>query len=156
MYTMPDGLRQWSDDVRSRIRQWSLGKKILAVISAPLFVGIAIVLITALVNRQPGPPCVPNSVYVGEDKITDGARMAPNTKFTKTWYLRDPNYTGICTWTTEYNVVWINGPLMASRPTYFLAKQVIPGQDATIRIAMTAPAKPGEYKSTWILRTQQE
>jgi hypothetical protein len=150
---MLDSLRRMFDSSRVRVRQWSLKRKIIATISAPLFVGLAVVIATRLVNGPSGPPCVPNSVFVGEDKITDKTNIAGRKQFTKSWTLRNPGVQGLCTWTTEYNVVWIGGPLLANQPTYFLTQNVTPGQDAAIRIVMKAPARPGEYKSIWILRT---
>lgn len=151
--TVLDSLRKWFNGTRTRIRQWSVKQKLAAIISAPLFAALVVVIATRLVNNPSSPPCVPNSVFVGEDKITDGTHMAPNAQFTKSWTLNNPGVQGLCTWTTEYNVVWIGGPLLASKPAYFLTQNVIPGHDMTIRIAMKAPAKHGEFKSIWILRT---
>lgn len=121
--------------------------------SAPLFVGLAVVIATRLLTSPSGPPCAPNSVFLGEDKIIDGTHMAPNEQFTKSWTLSNPGVQGLCAWTAEYNAVWTGGPLLADKPAYFLTQNVMPGQQATIRIHMKAPAKPGEYKSIWILRT---
>jgi hypothetical protein len=150
---MLDSLRRMFDGSRVRVRQWSLKKKTIATISAPLFVGLAVVIATRLVNGPSSPPCVPNSVFVSEDNITDKTNIAARKQFTKSWTLRNPGVQGLCMWTTEYNVVWIGGPLLANQPTYFLTQNVAPGQDAAIRIVMKAPARPGEYKSIWILRT---
>jgi hypothetical protein len=148
-----DSLQKWFDRTKTRVRNWSVEKKILAIISAPLFVALATVIVPRLLDNPSSPPCAPNSVFVGEDKITDRTHMAPNEQFTKSWTLRNPGAQGLCTWTTEYNAVWIGGPLLANKPAYFLTQNIIPGQEAIIRITMKAPAKPGEYKSIWILRT---
>ncbi len=148
-----DSWQKWFRRAKIRVGNWSVGKKVIAIISAPLFVGLAAVIATRALNTPSSPPCAPNSVFIGEDKITDRTHMAPNERFIKSWTLRNPDVQGLCTWTTEYNAVWIGGPLLANMPSYFLMQEVDPGQEAIIRIAMETPAKPGEYKSIWILRT---
>jgi len=57
-------------------------------------------------------------MFVREDAISDGTHMPPSQLFAKTWVLGNPNVKDSCTWTKQYNAVWIGGPLLANMPEY--------------------------------------
>jgi hypothetical protein len=67
---------------------------------------------TATATAKPV-PC--NAVaFVKDVSIPDGTDLASGQKFTKTWRLEN---VGTCTWTTDYDLVFVNGAAM-SGPVY--------------------------------------
>jgi hypothetical protein len=49
-----DSLQKWFDRTKTRVRNWSVEKKILAIISAPLFVALATEVISPKTDRTSG------------------------------------------------------------------------------------------------------
>ncbi len=63
-----------------------------------------------------------------------------------------------CTWTRDYNIVWVAGELMTDAKTYRLPQEVPTGRSVDISLDMTAPGTIGSVsivldaaKRGWIL-----
>jgi hypothetical protein len=94
------------------------------------------------------PPCDAVS-FVSDVTIPDGTVFTAGTKFTKTWRLRN---AGVCTWTTNYAVIFIDGNAMGASAAINLPATVPPGQTIDLSIDMTAPSNNGTYQGNWKLR----
>ena len=94
------------------------------------------------------PPC-DAAGFVTDVTIPDGTSFPANTKFIKTWRLKN---TGICTWTTSYAVVYIDGVAMGAPASFNLPGSVPPGETVDISIELTTPANTGSFKGNFKLR----
>jgi hypothetical protein len=81
--------------------------------------------------------------------VPDGSTFPPGAKFTKTWKLKN---TGVCTWTTSYAAVFVDGNSMGSEPVMNLPGSVPPGQVFDLTISLTAPSTVGKYRGNFKLR----
>lgn len=86
--------------------------------------------------------------FVRDITIPDGTTLAPGQAFTKTWRLKN---IGACTWTRGYSVVFHSGDRLHNRSTAPLEHSVVPGDWLDISVNLTAPDKPGQYRSYWML-----
>jgi hypothetical protein len=91
--------------------------------------------------------CTDYGAYVADITIPDGTMVPPGTQFTKTWSIRN---TGSCTWTPEYNLVWIGGDI-AGNPNRvpLTTTNVLPGQTVHVSVNLTAPTEFKKYRSFW-------
>jgi hypothetical protein len=87
--------------------------------------------------------------YVTDVTIPDGSQFQPNQDFTKTWRLKN---TGVCTWTSGYQVIFDNGDAMSGPATQALSGTVAPGQTVDLSVNLKAPAAAGSYRGYWKLR----
>ena len=81
--------------------------------------------------------------------IPDDSIIPANSDFTKTWRLENG---GTCTWTRDYNIVWVAGEVMTDAKTYRLPQEVPAGRSVDISLDMTAPGTVGTYQSYWMLQ----
>jgi hypothetical protein len=96
------------------------------------------------------PPC--NAISLIEDvTIEDGTLFAPGANFTKTWRLKN---VGTCTWTSEYDLVFVQGDQMEARRALALPEQVRPDEIVDVSVALTAPSEAGDYRGYWMLRDE--
>jgi hypothetical protein len=89
--------------------------------------------------------------FIGDVTIPDGANFAPETRFLKTWRLQN---TGSCTWTRDYNLVFIDGERMGGPQTRAIPHEVRPGESLDISVDLVTPAYPGKFRGSWMLRSQ--
>jgi hypothetical protein len=82
--------------------------------------------------------------------------LTPPTHYLQQNPIMNPKTKDICHWAEGYNVVWSGDTNLAvgGKPSFPIPKTA-PGQERIISIPMVAPEKPGEYRSTWILRTDK-
>jgi hypothetical protein len=123
---------------------------LLAGTMGGIFGGIGTVLTTAVLNP---PACVNQALFVADITIPDGTQVAAGERFDKRWLVLNAEGRNHCTWTADYNIVWIGGPNLAEPTPSFPVQPTSPGQEVTITANMIAPSTPGTYKSTWILRS---
>jgi hypothetical protein len=88
--------------------------------------------------------------FVSDITIPDGTSFAPNTAFTKVWRLEN---VGTCTWTTEYDLLFVDGVRMEGKKVAALPRTVRPGEGVDLSVAMTAPGEAGDYQGFWMLRS---
>lgn len=81
--------------------------------------------------------------------IPDGTEIEANSTFTKTWRLHND---GTCTWTSDYELVFLSGEQMGGEAVHIPADTVAPGETIDISIELVAPADLGTHIGYWMLR----
>jgi hypothetical protein len=81
--------------------------------------------------------------------VKDGTIFLPGTEFTKTWRLKN---IGGCTWTKEYDLVFVDGDGMNAYATVPFTDTAVPGETIDLSVKLRAPDKGGSYKGFWQLR----
>lgn len=83
--------------------------------------------------------------------IPDGEVVTAGQEFLKTWKIRN---TGSCTWGAGYRVVYAYGERMNGAPAA-IPVPVTPNQEVDVSVQFKAPAKAGQYSSTWRMANAQ-
>jgi hypothetical protein len=86
---------------------------------------------------------------VADVTIPDHTIMTPGQTFVKTWRIQN---IGTSTWTTGYDLVFIDGTQMGTVAEVALTASVPPGQQVEISVNMTAPTTTGSYTGYWKMR----
>jgi len=94
------------------------------------------------------PPCV-WAQFVKDVTIPDGTILAPGTRFTKVWRIRN---IGACAWGPNYSLVFAGGDRMQSYNNVPLYQTVYPGQSVDLSVDLVAPSTPSHYRGYWMLR----
>jgi len=89
------------------------------------------------------------ATFVTDVSVPDNTKFTPGEHFTKTWRIKN---LGSCTWSTDYEAVFIGGDQMDAPADLNLTKSVATGQTIDISIDMVAPSSAGTYKGNWKLR----
>jgi hypothetical protein len=101
----------------------------------------------AVATARPTPAiaCVDKLTFINDQTIPDGTQVAANSTLDKRWEVEN---SGSCNWDEKYHLRLIGGTNMGTDPVQplFPARS---GSQAVIRILMTAPSKPGAYRSAW-------
>jgi hypothetical protein len=87
--------------------------------------------------------------YVEDVTVEDGEVFNPGETFNKVWRLKN---IGTCTWTTDYNLVYVEGDRMGGAKAVPLTHNVKPGQTIDVGVFLTAPDAKGDYQGFWMLR----
>ena len=95
--------------------------------------------------------CTDRAKFVSET-VLDGTVFKPGESFTKTWTLQN---AGTCTWTTRYALSFLDGEQMSGPNQVPLSKQVLPGENITLSVNLTAPSQIGTYRGRWTLMNEQ-
>lgn len=94
-------------------------------------------------------PC--NAISFQADvSIQDGTIFAPDADFTKTWRLKN---IGSCNWTTEYDLVFVEGSRMDGKKAIALPEKIRPDETLDISVELNSPDKAGDYRGYWMLRS---
>ncbi len=103
------------------------------------------------------PPTVTNTPapcnwiqFVDDVTVADGTTFAPDTDFIKTWRLKN---IGACTWSADFELVFINGDAMGGPVSQEIGETVEPGEMIDISVDLEAPDDEGEYTGYWKLKT---
>lgn len=90
--------------------------------------------------------------FIKDYNVPDGSRMEPNTKFKKTWLIRN---TGKLAWNHEKFPVKLNciaGDLKTvNGEDYVNIVDTSPQKDVIISVDLVSPSKTGKYFSEWVL-----
>jgi hypothetical protein len=86
--------------------------------------------------------------FVKDVTISDGASIEPNKAFTKTWRLKN---IGSCTWTKDYDLVFVGGQTLGASTRIGLPESVAPGESVDVSVLMKAPSSNGTYTGYWML-----
>jgi hypothetical protein len=113
-------------------------------------------IITALPTPTTVPPTVTplpasclDATFLEDATVPDGTTYTPNTRFLKEWRLRN---AGTCTWTTDYDLVYVGGNRLSAQRAIPLSESVRPGESVELGVYMVAPRTPGDYRGFWMLR----
>ncbi len=87
--------------------------------------------------------------FVADITVPDNASIPSNTTFKKTWRIKN---IGTCSWSRDYELVFVTGEAMTSTRTIKLPGRVDPGQTVDISIDLTSPNGLGTYRGEWLLR----
>jgi len=103
-------------------------------------------------TNTPRPTSVPvacnRARFVEDVSVPDNTRFAPNEQFTKIWKLEN---IGSCTWTPDYELVFVGGDRMSGTRDSEIGKTVRPGETVNVQVALVAPGEPGRYRGDWML-----
>jgi hypothetical protein len=118
--------------------------------------------ITPLPTYTPFPTATPSSLtatpvpvpcndasFLEDVTIPDGTTFPPGKQFLKVWRLKN---VGSCTWTTDYDLVFVGGNRLGAPRAVPLAETVEPGQSVNLGVYMLAPQTAGTYRGFWMLR----
>ncbi len=86
--------------------------------------------------------------FVRDVTVVDDTAFAPDTAFVKTWRIKN---TGSCTWTQDYNLVFVSGNAMGAKQSVSLPTIVAPDQTIDISVSMISPTNKGTYRGDWML-----
>ena len=89
------------------------------------------------------------AAWVADVTIPDNTDVAPGQVFVKTWRIQN---TGVTTWTTDYDLVFISGERMGTTTEVACPSSVAPGQQVDISVTLTAPTTLGTYTGYWKMR----
>jgi hypothetical protein len=103
---------------------------------------------TATPAPSAAPPCDNNLEFVGDLTVPDGAQFLAGQGLVKKWAVHN---AGTCDWNNDYRLVLISGNALGPRSEVALYPAKA-GTEATLEIAMVAPADPGGYVSRWQAR----
>jgi hypothetical protein len=92
-----------------------------------------------------------SAAFVSDVSVADGSVMSSGQEFVKTWRVQN---TGTCTWSTDYDLVFVGGDRMHAPNSVGLPGSVKPGQSINLSVAMTAPDANGSYQGYWKLRDE--
>ncbi|MFZ6029594.1 MAG: NBR1-Ig-like domain-containing protein [Chloroflexota bacterium] len=93
--------------------------------------------------------CTNKAEFV-EETVPDDTRFTADQSFVKSWTLRN---VGTCTWTTGYNLVFVDGSQMGAEATIPLSQTVNANETIRLSVKLTAPKNAGEYRGDWKLRS---
>lgn len=86
--------------------------------------------------------------FIKDLSYVDGTTVSAGDAITKTWRLKN---IGSCTWTTDYDLVLVDGQSMGAPNRIGLSTSVKPGETVDLSVLMEAPAKAGPYQGYWML-----
>lgn len=92
------------------------------------------------------------AAFVSDVSVADGSRMAAGEDFVKTWRVQN---VGTCTWSPNYDLVFVGGDRMHAPNSVGLPGYVSPGQSVNLSVSMTAPGDSGSYTGYWKLRDEE-
>ncbi|GMT35630.1 hypothetical protein PFISCL1PPCAC_26927 [Pristionchus fissidentatus] len=92
-----------------------------------------------------------NMQLVNDVTIGEGEAIPPNTRFTKTWRVRN---NGLIAWPIGSVIAFMEGATL-SQETAVLVPPIEPGDEIEISVDMQSPGVAGIYQSRWHLNTFQ-
>lgn len=105
-------------------------------------------------TMTPSPTITPTEItcnwanFVRDVTIPDGTEIRPGATFRKTWRLQN---FGACSWTADYDFVFVEGQSFNAPLRVGMPKTVDPGEVVEISLLLEAPTTPGEYTGYFML-----
>jgi hypothetical protein len=90
--------------------------------------------------------------FITDVTVPDETVFPPGETFTKTWRVKN---IGTCTWTSDYDLVFVSGEQMSGASPKAMLGSVAPGDTVDISIDLTAPAQSGTYTGSWQIRNNK-
>jgi hypothetical protein len=124
-----------------------------ALVDSIVRTGDPVVPPTPTPTPTPTPVPVPCNAakFIKDVTIPDGTTFAPDTDFRKTWRIKN---IGTCTWTKEYDLIFVDGARMGGQRALAISESVKPGETIDLSVALTSPDTSGDYKGFWMLRSE--
>lgn len=91
------------------------------------------------------------ALFVDDVTIDDGSIIPGGQGFYKVWRLKN---IGTCTWTTDYDLIYVSGDLMKGDKVVPIPSPVPPGSTMDVSVYLYAPDNPGSYTGYWQLRDE--
>ncbi len=88
--------------------------------------------------------------FIQDVTIPDGTTFSPGVSFKKTWRLKN---VGSCTWTTDYDLVFMDGTKMSGSNAIALPYNVRYGETVDLTVNLKAPGEADIYRGNWRLRS---
>ncbi|MBN1667578.1 MAG: hypothetical protein JW862_10835 [Anaerolineales bacterium] len=88
--------------------------------------------------------------FISDVTVPDGSLLTVGEDFTKTWRLKN---IGTCTWSTDYELVLVDGERFGAPYVVPLPEEVQPGETIDLSLELEAPQQTGEYQTDWQLRS---
>lgn len=85
--------------------------------------------------------------FIKDVSVADGTTLAPETKFVKTWRVRND---GVAAWPENTMLSYVGGDQLGTSSVVSVPP-VEAGQEVEISVSMLAPSLPGRYNSFWRL-----
>ena len=104
-----------------------------------------------VIPPSPTPKPCTRIEFVSDVTIPDGTKIVGGTSFVKTWRLRN---AGSCTWSTAYDLAFVDGDLMGGPKFVDMPKEVKPGETIDLSVTMIAPSTPAKYTAYYNLVDQ--
>jgi hypothetical protein len=89
--------------------------------------------------------------FVADVTVPDYTPYSPGSSFVKTWRIKN---VGTCSWTSDYDLIFVNGNAMTDKVISSLPGTIMPGQTVDLSVQMVAPTQVGNYKGSWMLRNR--
>ncbi len=90
--------------------------------------------------------------FITDVTVPDETVFPPGESFTKTWRVKN---IGTCTWTSDYDLVFVSGNQMSGASPQSMLGSVAPGDTVDISVNLTAPATSGTYTGRWQIRNNK-
>ncbi len=84
------------------------------------------------------------------ETIPDNTVFNNGESFTKTWTILND---GRCTWTTDYDLVFVSGNSLSGDTVSALPHDVAPDEIVVLSVDLTAPSSDGTYRGNWAIRS---
>jgi len=104
---------------------------------------------SALPSITPTEDSCDKAKFITDVTVPDGTVFSPGKAFTKTWRVKN---IGTCTWTSDYDLVFVGGEQMGGASPHHLTGSVAPGETVDISINLSAPLTDGDYAGNWQIR----
>lgn len=92
--------------------------------------------------------CTNLAEFIRDVTVPDYTPMKAGQRFVKTWQLGN---VGTCTWTPDYQVVFLWGDPMGAPQRFPLGQTVAPGEVVNISVELIAPREANTYQGNWML-----
>lgn len=91
------------------------------------------------------PACIDGLTYLEDITVPDGTVVSSNVPIDKRWRVKN---SGTCNWNRNYRITLISGTDLGlpDQQALFPARS---GNEAVVRMLLTAPKDPGTYRSAW-------
>ena len=86
--------------------------------------------------------------FVEDVTVKDGTVFPPNAAFEKIWRLRN---IGTCSWTRDYQLVFVSGERMSGPRSVAIDEVVDPGETVDVSVDLISPDSPGSFRGFWQL-----
>ena len=107
--------------------------------------------VLATIKLRPERGCTDIAAFVSDVTVPDNTVMAAETKFTKTWRLRN---AGTCTWNTQYTLIILGKSEGTEADWAYLQANVLPGQTTDVSMELAAPVVDGVARWEAVLQNE--